>query len=289
MKVKKAIIPVAGSGTRFLPATKNIPKEMLPIIDKPILQYIVEEAVESGIEDIIFITGRGKRAIEDHFDYSFELTHLLKARGKKAILDRVKRVANLARFAYVRQPQPLGDGHALLMADHLIGDDEPVAVMFGDDVIDAKTPVIKQLMQVHDRYDDPVVALMNVEKKDVTKYGIVQGVELSKKTVEIQKFVEKPSVKQAPSTLAAVGRYIITPQVREQLRKTKKDKGGEIRLAGAFDLHLKKRSMYGCVFSGTRYDCGSKIGFLKANIDYGLKNKEVGADLKKYLRGKFVK
>ncbi|MFC1623482.1 UTP--glucose-1-phosphate uridylyltransferase, partial [Patescibacteria group bacterium] len=238
MKIKKAILPVAGFGTRFLPATKAQPKEMLPIVDKPVIQYLVEEAVAAGIEEIIFVTGRGKRAIEDHFDTSFELEKTLVEKEKKALLDTVKGISGLAKFSYVRQSEPLGDGHAILCARHLVHKDESVAVLFGDDIIDGKVPAIKQLMGVYDKYKDAVIALSRVPKKDVSKFGVVDSVEVGADTHEIKKFVEKPAVKDAPSDLVAVGKYIITPEVFEKLEASRNDKG-EIRLANAFVKMLK--------------------------------------------------
>ncbi len=285
MKIKKAIIPVAGCGTRFLPATKAQPKEMLPLVDKPIIQYLVEEAVASGIEEIIFVTGRGKRAIEDHFDYSFELAHTLLGKGKEKLLEEIDKISNLASFAYVRQNLPLGDGHAILCAKKLVGD-EPCAILFGDDIVDHSVPCLAQLMKVYEKYEDTVIALEEVDKKEVEQYGIVAGVEVNERTFEINNIVEKPSIKDAPSNLAVVGKYIITPQVFEELEKLKPDKSGEIRLTNALKTFLKERSVYGYKFEGTRYDCGSKIGFLKATVDFGLKHPEVAGEFRKFLDGK---
>ncbi|MFH1030573.1 MAG: UTP--glucose-1-phosphate uridylyltransferase GalU [bacterium] len=283
--IKKAIIPVAGFGTRFLPATKAQPKEMLPIVDKPIIQYLVEEAVASGIEEIIFVTGRGKRAIEDHFDHSFELEHNLVEKGKRSFLEKIYKISKLARFAYVRQPEPLGDGHAILCAGRFIND-EPCAVLFGDDIVSYKIPCLKQLIDVYEKYEDPVIALEEVDKKDVEKYGIAGGIEIAERTYEINNIVEKPSIKKAPSNLGIVGKYIITPQVFKVMEKLKPDKSGEIKLADGLKEFLRKRSVYGYKFYGTRYDCGSKIGFLKATVDFGLKHEEVGEEFGEFLRGK---
>ncbi|MCD6149666.1 UTP--glucose-1-phosphate uridylyltransferase GalU [bacterium] len=284
MKIKKAIMPVAGSGTRFLPATKAQPKEMLSVVDKPVIQYLVEEAVAAGIEEIIFVTGRGKRAIEDHFDVSFELEDTLEKKDKKELLKKVKEIVKLAKFSYVRQPKPLGDGHAILCARHLISKDEPVAVLFGDDLVDNKIPAIKQLMDVYEKYGDPVIALTRVPKEDVSKFGVVDPVKLSNRTYEIKKFVEKPKIKEAPSNLIAVGKYIITPEVFEKLEKSQND-GGEIRLANAFIRMLKNNQpIYGYEFKGIRYDCGDKFGFIQAIIQMGLKHPEVKNKLRKYLK-----
>ncbi|TSC56485.1 MAG: UTP--glucose-1-phosphate uridylyltransferase [Parcubacteria group bacterium Gr01-1014_18] len=285
MKIKKAIIPVAGMGTRFLPATKAQPKEMLPIVDKPVIQYLVEEAVASGIEEIIFITSIGKRAIEDHFDYSYELMQKLEAKGKKDLMEIVRHVSSLAAFAYVRQPQPLGDGHAVLMARNLVGKNEAVAVLFGDDVVDSKVPCIGQLMEVYEKYGDPVVALMRVPKEEVSRYGVVGSVELGGRVHEIQQFAEKPKVEEAPSNLIVVGKYILTPGVLSMLEDIEPDSGGEIRLAGAFNEWIKTKPLYGCEFEGVRYDCGDKLGYVKATVDYGLKHPEVAKGLREYLKG----
>lgn len=284
MKIKKVILPVAGSGTRFLPATKAQPKEMLSVVDKPVIQYLVEEAVAAGIKEIIFVTGRGKRAIEDHFDTSFELEHTLEKNYKKKLLREVKKVAKLAKFSYVRQPEPLGDGHAILCARHLISKNEPVAVMFGDDLVDSQIPAIKQLIDIYEKYQDPVVALTKVSKEDVSKFGVVDPIKLSDRTYEIKKFVEKPKAKEAPSNLIAVGKYIITPEIFDKLEESRNDKG-EIRLANAFIRILKdKRPIYGYEFKGVRYDCGDKFGFIQATIQMGLKHPEVRNKLKKYLK-----
>jgi UTP--glucose-1-phosphate uridylyltransferase len=285
MKIRKAIIPVAGMGTRFLPATKAQPKEMLTLVDKPIIQYIVEEAVAAGIEEIVFVTSLGKRAIEDHFDRNFELEYRLRQKGKKKELAQILDLTDLARFVYVRQRSPKGDGHAVLSARHVIGD-EPCAVLFGDDIIDAKKPVIGQLIADYNRYLDPVVAVHRVPRNKVSSYGVVRAKPVMPHTFEISEFVEKPKPAAAPSNLAVVGRYIITPEIFDILERTKPDSGGEIRLAGAFKQFIKSRPMYGCEFAGTWYDCGSKLGFLEAQVAFGLRHPEVGADFKKFLRTK---
>ena len=285
MKIRKAIIPVAGMGTRFLPATKAQPKEMLPVVDKPMIQYIVEEAVESGIEEIIFVTSIGKRAIEDHFDRNFELEYRLQQLKKKKEYDAVSAIGKLAKFGFVRQAKPLGDGHAILSALPFLDKHEPVAVLFGDDVIDNKVPALKQLIDVYEKYQDPVVALYKVPKKMVPSFGVIDGKQLDKKTWEVTKFVEKPPLKKAPSDLIVLGRYILTPDIYEILPKQKPGVGGEIRLADAFQTHLKnKKALYGCVFEGTWYNCGDKLGMLIAQIELGLKHPEVKDGLKKYLK-----
>lgn len=283
--IKKVIIPVAGLGTRFLPATKAQPKEMLPIVDKPIIQYLVEEAVASGITEVIFVTGRGKRAIEDHFDYAYELEQVLMSKGKKELIDAIRKISNLASFAYVRQKEPKGDGDAILAAAHLVGD-EPCAVLFGDDLVDSKVPCLKQMLKVFERYNDPVVALEEVAKKDVSSYGIVKAKNSGGRIFEIEDIFEKPSIKEAPSNLAIVGKYIITKSVFDELRSMRANPG-EIHLSDALKNVLKKQAVYGYRFEGTRYDCGSKIGFLKAIVDFGLKHKETKKEFKKYLNQKF--
>ena len=284
MKIKKAILPVAGFGTRFLPATKAQPKEMLPIVDKPVIQYLVEEAVASGIEEIIFVTGRGKRAIEDHFDISFELEQTLVEKEKKDLLAAVQKIAKLAKFSYVRQPRPLGDGHAIWCARHLVHPDEAVAVLFGDDLVDSKVPALKQLIGVYEKYEDPVIGLYKVPKENLHLFGVVDPVFVDKRTCEIKGFVEKPESKDAPSQLIAAGKYIITPAIFEKLAESMNDKG-EIRLANAFVRLLKEnKAIYGYEMEGARYDCGDKFGFLCATIQMGLKHPETKEKLTKYLR-----
>lgn len=285
MKIKKAIFPVAGFGTRFLPATKAQPKEMLPVVDKPVIQYLVEQAVSAGIEEIIFVTGRGKRAIEDHFDYSFELEKTLVEKNKLDLLKKVKEIDGLAKFSYVRQAIPLGDGHAIKCAAHLVRDDEPVLIMFGDTLYDAKTSPVKQVLDVYEKYGDSVVGLSAVSKKEVDKFGVIDGLNLGSGVYEIKQFVEKPPVDKAPSNLAAVGIYVITPEVIKVLDKMDSGKSGEIRLADAFDLMLEnKRPIYGKNIEGEWLDTGNKFNYLKASIKLGLKDKEIGRDLKKLIR-----
>jgi UTP--glucose-1-phosphate uridylyltransferase len=284
MRVKKAILPVAGFGTRFLPATKAQPKEMLPIVDKPVIQYLVEEAVESGIEEIIFVTGRGKRAIEDHFDISFELEETLVEKNKQDLLEAVQKISNLARFSYVRQPLPLGDGHAILQAYHLIGN-EPALVIFGDCLYDSKIPASKQLMETYEKYGDSVIGLSEVEKEELSKFGVIDGVKLDEFNIEIKGIVEKPNPEDAPSNLVAVGKYIITPEVFEILSNMSSGKSGEIRLADAFNLMLdQNKPVYGRILEGEWLDTGNKFNFLKATIHMGLKHPETKEKLNKYLK-----
>ncbi|OJI06533.1 UTP--glucose-1-phosphate uridylyltransferase [bacterium CG10_46_32] len=283
--IRKAIIPVAGFGTRFLPATKAQPKEMLTLVDKPVIQYIVEEAVASGITDIILVTGQNKRAIEDHFDRNFELEYRLKQKGKKELLEEIERISSLANFYYVRQKTPLGDGHAVLQAKDLIGPDEPVAILFGDDIVVNKIPALKQLIRVYEKYQDVVLAVDRVPKNEVASYGIIDVASSNGKTHEVRGFVEKPEPKNAPSNLAWIGKCIITNEIFEILSKMKRGKSGEIRLADAFSILLKKRSLYACELEGDRFDCGSKLGFLKATVAFGLAHKDLKSDFAKYLKG----
>lgn len=285
-RITKAILPVAGFGTRFLPATKAQPKEMLPVVDKPVVQYLVEEAVASGIEEIIFVTGRGKRAIEDHFDVSYELENTLVEKNKQDLLAAVQKISNLAKFSYVRQPIPLGDGHALLCAKHLVNKGEAVAVLFGDDIVDGEVPALRQLIDVYEKYQDPVIALMQVMPEEVSKFGVVEPIRIDERTHEIKNFIEKPKQEEAPSNLIAVGKYVITYEVLEALEhlRVQADKN-EIRLADAFIQLLKEgRPLYGYEFEGTRHDCGDKFGFVQATIALGLKHPEISEKLRAYLK-----
>ncbi len=290
MRIKKAIIPVAGMGTRFLPATKAQPKEMLPVVDKPVIQYIVEEAVAAGIEEIIFVTAIGKRAIEDHFDRNFELEYRLEQKNKHEELKQISKLGKLAKFAFVRQAKPLGDGHAILSALPFIAEDEAVAVLFGDDIIySPRTPAIGQLIKVYEKYGAPVAAIQEVPKKDVSSYGVIGGKKIDEKVWEVTEFVEKPAKEDAPSNLAIVGRYVLTPELLQRLPKQKPGKDGEIRLADAFISHLKeKQPMYGCKFDGERFDCGNKLQFIIAQIELGLHHPEVKKKLRSYIQQRFL-
>jgi len=284
--IKKAVLPAAGFGTRFLPATKAMPKEMLPIVDKPVIQYIVEEAVASGIEEIIIVTGRGKRAIEDHFDRSFELNHMLEAKGKKALLQAVRKVENLAKFIYVRQPEPLGDGHAILCAKEVIGN-EPFAVLFGDEIIDHPIPALKQLIGAYEETKSSVIALERIPKSDTENYGIISAKSSNGRIHEIEFLVEKPKPAEAPSNLGIIGKYICTPEVLKHLEKAQSgtpDK--EIRLIDAFRSIIKEQPIYGYELKGTRYDTGNKLGFIKASIDFALKRPEMARELKEFIKSK---
>lgn len=285
MKIRKAIIPVAGLGTRLLPATKAQPKEMLPVVDKPVIQYIVEEAVAAGIEEIIFVTSLGKRAIEDHFDRNFELEYRLQQKHKKKELAEVARIGKLAKFAFVRQQKPLGDGHAILSALPFVDEHEPVAVFFGDDIIVNDTPGIAQLMEVAAKYGDSVMAVERVPRADVSRYGIVGGASVGKKVWEVKQFVEKPSPQSAPSNLGVIGRYVITPAIMKILAKQKPGRDGEIRLADAFATALKKGvPLYAREIEGERYDCGTKLQFLQAAVSLGLKHPEVNGEFRTFLK-----
>jgi len=284
MKIKKAILPVAGFGTRFLPATKAQPKEMLPVVDKPVIQYLVEEAVASGIEEIIFVTGRGKRAIEDHFDISYELEETLVEKNKQDLLEAVRKISGMAKFSYVRQPLPLGDGHAILQAAHIIGD-EPVLVLFGDCLYDSQVPASKQLIETYEKYNDSVIGLSSIPKEEISKFGVIEGIKLDESTFEVKKMLEKPKAEETESTLVAVGKYVITPEVMEVLRTMKKGKSGEIRLADAFEIMLENnRPLYGKELEGEWLDTGDKFNFIKASIKLGLKHPEIGEKLKKFLK-----
>ena len=280
-KIKKAILPVAGFGTRFLPATKAQPKEMLPVVDKPVIQYLVEEAAKAGIEEVIFVTGRGKRAIEDHFDYSFELSKTLVEKNKLELVKKVQAIENLAKFSYVRQPLPLGDGHAIKCAAHLVEDDEPVLIMFGDTLYDSVVPPTKQIIDLFEKYQAPIVGLSEVAPEDVNKFGVIRGEDLGDGNFLIKEFVEKPAVGEAPSNLAAVGLYIITPEVLEIIKTMDSGTSGEIRLADAFDILLESgRPLYGKKLEGEWLDTGNKFNFIKATLKFGLKDEEIGHDLK---------
>ncbi|MSU56427.1 MAG: UTP--glucose-1-phosphate uridylyltransferase [Candidatus Taylorbacteria bacterium] len=282
-KITKAIIPVAGLGTRFLPATKAEPKEMLPIVDKPAVQYLVEEAVAAGITDIIFVTGRSKRTIEDHFDVAPGLEQALIEKGKVKEAKIVRDIANLARFAYVRQKEPKGDGDAILTAAHLM-ENEVVAVLFGDDLMLGKTPALKQLVEAYEKHGKSVVGLAQVPDEVVPSKGVVKADKVNGNFYKIHEIVEKPALKDAPSNLAVVGKYIITPDVIRTLRNVKVKEGEELRLAHALDVVARKGDMYGVELEGEWLDCGSKIGFLKATVRFGLEHAETKKEFKEFLR-----
>ena len=285
-KVRKAVFPAAGLGTRFLPATKAMPKEMLPLVDKPIIQYGVEEAVASGCDQIIIITGRGKQAIEDHFDVSYELEKMLEERGKTALLKIVRQISDLIHIAYVRQKEALGLGHAVLTARELVGD-EPFAVLLADDVIDAEVPCLKQMMEVFNKMQCSVLATQVVEGPGISAYGVLEAKPVpgsNGKLYEVMSLVEKPRPEEAPSNLAVIGRYILTSTVFETLSDIKAGAGGELQLTDGLKQLLKKEKIYGYVFEGKRHDTGDKLGFLKATVEFALKRADLGGPLREYLK-----
>ncbi len=282
MEVKKAIIPAAGLGTRFLPATKAQPKEMLPIVDKPTLQYIIEEAVESGIEEILIITGRNKKSIEDHFDKSVELELELQSKGKKELLEEVRRISDMVNIHYIRQKEPKGLGHAIYCAKSFIGK-EPFAVLLGDDIVFSKKPCLKQMIEVYNAYKTSVLGVQEVSEEDVFKYGIVDGKHIEDRVYKVKGLVEKPAVGEAPSKVAILGRYIINPAIFEILKNTKPGKGGEIQLTDALKELCKTEAMYAYIFEGRRYDVGDKLGFLEATVEFALRRPDLREDFLQYL------
>jgi UTP--glucose-1-phosphate uridylyltransferase len=284
-KVKKVIIPVGGFGTRFLPATKAQPKEMLPIVDKPVIQYLVEEAVASGVKEIILVTGRGKRAIEDHFDHAAELESFLESRGKSELAKTIRKIASLAFFAFVRQKEPRGIGDAVLQARSIVGN-EPVAVMSGDDIFDANPPALKQLLRVYEKYRAPVVALYRVPREEAYKYGIIAGRQVASRVWRITASVEKPPKGKEPSDLAIVVKYIFTPEIFDYLAKVKPEKNGEVFIPPAINKYVKDGGrFYGYEIKGRYYDCGDKLGYMKASVNFGLKHPDIAKGFKEYLKG----
>jgi UTP--glucose-1-phosphate uridylyltransferase len=306
MQIRKAVLPVAGLGTRFLPATKAQPKEMLPIVDKPLVQYAVEEVAASGLLLAIFVTGRGKDAIEDHFDVSFELEHQLAGRGEEHLREHMRSISGLLQMTYIRQKEALGLGHAILTARNLVGN-EPFAVLLSDDVIDGRVPCIKQMVEVFERYGRSVVAIQRVERRAVSSYGIIQGYPvqseagnapsrrglgrsrevsggLGSRLYRIDDMVEKPAPRTAPSNLAIIGRYILTPAIFDELAATRKGAGGEIQLTDALRRLLAKEPIYGFLFEGKRYDAGDKLGFLQATVEMALKRSDLGKAFRRYLK-----
>lgn len=284
MKVRKAIIPAAGLGTRFLPATKAQPKEMLPIVDKPTIQYIIEEAVASGIEDILIITGRGKRAIEDHFDKSYELEEELRKKGNEELLAQVRQITNLVDIHYIRQKEPKGLGHAIHCAKSFIGN-EPFAVLLGDDIVDAQTPCLKQMINIYEEYQTTILGVQQVPWEDVSKYGIVAGKQIDERIYKVKTLIEKPDADQAPSNVAILGRYIINPAIFQHLEKATPGKGGEIQLTDSLNTLAALEPMYAYEFQGRRYDVGNKLGFLQATVEYALKREDLKDEFEAYLRG----
>ncbi|MCU6708783.1 UTP--glucose-1-phosphate uridylyltransferase GalU [Paenibacillus sp. J5C_2022] len=284
MKVRKAIIPAAGLGTRFLPATKAMPKEMLPIVDKPTIQYIVEEAVESGIEDIIIVTGKGKRAIEDHFDNSFELEQNLLEKGKIDLLNEVQKSSKMVDIHYIRQKEAKGLGHAIWCARKFIGN-EPFAVLLGDDIVQAEKPCLKQMIEQYDRYKSSIIGVQSVEEDEVSRYGIVDGQAIHDRLYNVKNLVEKPSQEDAPSNVAILGRYILSPSIFDILEKQKPGAGGEIQLTDAIAQLNNTEAVYAYEFEGTRYDVGEKIGFIKTQLEFALQRDDLRDELMEYLRG----
>jgi UTP--glucose-1-phosphate uridylyltransferase len=287
-KVRKAVFPAAGLGTRFLPATKSQPKEMLPLVDKPLIQYGVEEAVHSGIQNIIIVTGRGKTAIEDHFDVSFELENLLESRGKKETLAAVRNISEMIDVCYVRQKEALGLGHAVMRARELVGN-EPFAVVLSDDVIDAETPCLRQLLDIYEFFYSPVIAVMEVPPGQISAYGVVDADPVAHngakdRLFRIRDMVEKPKAGEAPSNLAIIGRYVLTPEVFHSIESIEPGRGGEIQLTDALKHLLRSRPIYAYRFEGTRHDAGDKLGFLRATVEFALARHDLGAPFREYLK-----
>lgn len=284
MKIKKAVFPVAGLGTRFIPATKAMAKEMLPVVDKPIIQYAVEEAFNAGIEHIVFVTGRGKKALEDHFDRSFEIEHSLEAKGKDDLLKQIQElVPKTGTIIYTRQNQPLGLGHAIWCARDIVGD-EPFAVLLADDLIQTGKPVLAEMVKKFDRLRASMAAVMEVEKEQTDKYGILDAEQVEEDIVRINDMVEKPKPEEAPSNLAIIGRYILTPKIFEYLGEGKKGAGGEIQLTDAMKVLLKEQPIFGYKFDGTRFDCGDKVGFQMANLAFSLERPDMRDRLVEFIK-----
>lgn len=282
--VRKAIFPAAGLGTRFLPATKASPKEMLPLVDKPLIQYSVEEAVESGCESLLIITGREKSSIENHFDISFELEQMLKEKGKDELFEQVRAISDIARISYTRQKQALGLGHAIYQAKDFVGD-EPFAALLADDVVDAKKPALKQMIEVFEKYQSPVIATMQVAGEAISRFGVIDADEVEPGVFKVNDLVEKPAFAEAPSDLAIIGRYIFTPDIFDAIDRTKPGAGGEIQITDAMRILLKTRPLYAVKLEGVRHDAGDKLGFLIATVEFALKRKDLAKDFRAYLRG----
>lgn len=281
--IRKAVFPAAGLGTRFLPATKASPKEMLPLVDKPLIQYSIEEAVASGIESILIITGRDKSAIENHFDISFELEQLLQEKGKTEMFEQVRAISDITKITYTRQKQALGLGHAIYQAKDFVGD-EPFAALLADDVVDAEKPALKQMIEVFEKYNAPVIATMQVEGEAISRFGVIDADEVELGVFKIKDMVEKPAFADAPSDLAIIGRYIFTPDIFGAIERTTPGAGGEIQITDAMRLLLKERPFYAVRLEGTRHDAGDKLGFLIATVEYALKRDDLGSDFREYLR-----
>ena len=283
-KIRKAVFPAAGLGTRFLPATKSSPKEMLPLVDKPLIQYSVEEAVASGIESILIITGRDKTAIENHFDISFELEQVLREKGKTAMFEQVRAISDIAKITYTRQKQALGLGHAILQAKDFVGN-EAFAVLLADDVMDCETPALKQLIKVHEKYDAPVIATMQISDETISRFGVIDADEVEEGIYKLKSIVEKPNFKDAPSDLAVIGRYIFTPELFDAIEQIKPGAGGEYQVADAMRILLNEGfPFYAAKLDGIRHDAGDKLGFLIATVEFALKREDLGADFREYLK-----
>lgn len=282
MKVRKAVIPAAGLGTRFLPATKAQPKEMLPLLDKPAIQYVVEEAVRAGLTDILIVTGRGKRSIEDHFDRSLELEHFLEAKGKFDELKQIREISDMATIHYIRQKDPLGLGHAVAVAQEHVGE-EPFAVLLGDDIMAESNPLLVEMLKVHERYGRSVLAAMEVSRDEISMYGSIQPEFVEDRLARVVGVVEKPSPPEAPSNLAAIGRYILTPEIFDSIRATQPGVGGEVQLTDAINLLAQEQAVYAWVFEGGRFDVGNKLDYLKATIELAIDRDDIGVDLRAYL------
>jgi UTP--glucose-1-phosphate uridylyltransferase len=281
-KIRKAVFPVAGFGTRFLPVTKSSPKEMLPLVDKPLIHYGVKEAVDAGIEQVILITGRGKRAIEDYFDISFELEFHLKMNNKEELIEEMRSISNMADFVYMRQEEPKGLGHAILRAKDVIGN-EPFVVILPDDVIVNDKGAITQLMEVYNKYNCSILGLEQVDKKETDKYGIVSGIKFEENIYKLDQFIEKPKPEEAPSSTAIIGRYIFTPRIFEALQKIPFGKNNELQLTDAIKFLSTKEAIYGKLIEGKRFDCGSKLGFLKATVEFSLQDESISEEFRQYL------
>ena len=286
MKVRKAVITAAGWGTRFLPITKSQPKAMLPLVDRPLIQYCVEEAVSSGIEQIVIITALGKRAIEDYFDRSFELEYVLEQKGETELLQEMRELSSLVDICYIRQKEQLGLGHAILTAKGIIAE-EPFAVLLPDDIIDSKVPVLKQMMEVYEQYKTNVIAVEPISSEETIKYGIIEPKRISGHIYQVLGLAEKPEPAEAPSNLGVVGRYILMPQIFDALEVTPLGKNQEIQLTDALQLLLKQQPIYACEFDGVRYDAGTPLGWLKATVSFALKHPDIGQELREYLRQLF--
>jgi UTP--glucose-1-phosphate uridylyltransferase len=282
-KIRKAVFPAAGLGTRFLPATKASPKEMLPLVDKPLIQYVVEEAVAAGVESIIIVTGRGKTAIEDHFDISFELENMLRERGKGELVEEARSVSELARVSYVRQKQALGLGHAILQAKDFV-EGEPFAVMLADDIVDARVPALRQMLDIYEETGAPVLGTMSVAGEAISRFGVLDAEEIRPGVFRVRDMVEKPPFEEAPSDLAIIGRYILTPDIFAEIENTKPGAGGEIQITDAMRALLRKRDFYAVRFEGTRHDAGDKLGFHIATVEFALKRPDLGPRFREYLR-----